>query len=845
MRRLPSISSGINQDALPRKADIFMKRNSLPAQPRPVGDWRFLHRGRWRSAASPGCIHTDLLRHGLIGDPFYGAREKELHWIGEQDWSYRSEVRWPRTDGPLELVAHGLDTIAEVRLDGRLLGRTANMFRRHAWDVRDAADGKAHRLDIVFRSIFPEIRRRSRLHDFAGREWCDPVGGASTVRKSQCNFGWDWGPRMVTCGLFRPVELQTWDGNRIRHVQVAQRHRRGVVDIALRPELEVPDPRARFRCTLSWRGRVVATSDDLTLRVRDPRLWWPSGHGAQPLYDLTVELLDGADTVSVWSRRLGLRTIDLERQPDRFGESFRFAVNGRPLFAKGANWIPAHVFPHGLGRADYEPLLRSAAAANMNMIRCWGGGIYEHESFYDLCDELGLLVWQDFMFACALYPGDRAFLDSVAVEAEQQVKRLQHRACLALWCGSNEIEQMPGEIVKTAKRKKAHLDLFYGVLPRAVEQHDGRTAYWPSSPHNPEGFEKGHNNERAGDAHLWDVWHSLAPVKKYETQHHRFVSEFGMQSFPHPEVAAQFCPPRDCNILAPSFEAHQKNGGGNATILHYTGKLFRFPRDYDALAYLSQLNQAHCMRVAVEHFRRSMPRTMGTLYWQLNDCWPAASWSSLDHGGRWKALQHEARRFYAPVLLSPVVLGEETLHTTSNTVRHDYRGIAWHVVADEVMAGPAELVWTLHRVEGGVVRRGRKKFRLRPDAATRVATCDLRRELADCGIDRVVVAGEIRRGARVLARATALFVPPRLLPLRKSPVRLDCRRAGIGRWKITLRANTYHHRVELSLPGAQAFWTDNFFDLLPGVPRTVELSGVDKAKAADIRVRSLVDTAGH
>ena len=817
-----------------------------PAPARTVlADWKFHHEGRWRSARSPGCIHTDLQRHRLIGDPFWGAREKELAWIGERDWAYRAAVRLPRTAGPLELVAHGLDTVAEVRLDGKLLGRTDNMFRRHAWDVRAAADGKKHQLDVVFRSVFPEIRRRSRHHDFAGHEWCDPVGGCSTVRKSQCNFGWDWGPRLVTCGFFRPVEVQTWQGNRLNHVHVAQHHRRGGVEIELRPELQTPDRRARFRTVLSLRGRRVAATEGLSLRMRDPHLWWPNGHGQQPLYDLSVELMDNGKPASVWHRRIGLRTVELERKPDRFGESFRFVVNGRPLFAKGANWIPAHAFPHGLSRPDYEPLLRSAAAANMNMIRCWGGGIYEHEAFYDLCDELGLLVWQDFMFACALYPGDRDFLDSVSVEAGQQVKRLQHRACLALWCGSNEIEQMPQEIVRTAKRKKAHLDLFYRVLPSAVEKHDGSTVYWPSSPHNPEGFEKGHNNVRAGDAHLWDVWHSLAPVKTYEQQQHRFVSEFGMQSFPHPEVAARFCPPRDCNILSPAFEAHQKNGGGNATIMHYTGKLFRFPRDYDALSYLSQLNQAHCMRVAVEHFRRNMPRTMGTLYWQLNDCWPAASWSSLDHGGRWKALQHEARRFYAPVLLSPVILGEESLLMTSNTVRRDFRGVDWHVVADAVASGPAELVWKLHLLDGGVVARGRKMFRLRPGSSQRVATSKLRQQLAQHGPDRMVLEGEIRRGGKILARNTALFVAPRLLELAHSPVRMDVRRMSDSKWKLTVCAPTYHHRLELSLPGASAFWSDNFFDLLPGTPRTVELSGVERFDGRKIRLRSLVHSAGH
>jgi len=810
-----------------------------------VGDWKFDFRKKWIKACSPGCIHTDLLHHGLIGNPFWGAQEKSLSWIGEQDWSYETTVSLPRDVGHLDLVAHGLDTLAEVRLDGKLLGRTDNMFRRYAWDVLEAADGGRHRLQIVFRCILPEIRRRSRGHDFAGHEWCDPVGGCSTIRKSQCNFGWDWGPRMLTCGLFRPVELQSWRDNRILHLHIRQQHRRGRVELIIHPVLERADGQARFHVTLSQRGRPVALSEGLHLSVADPQLWWPNGHGAQPLYDLRVDLL-GADgsIISSQHRRLGLRTIELEQKPDRFGQSFRFAVNGRSLFAKGANWIPAHVFPHSLTRSDYEPLLQSAAAANMNMIRCWGGGIYEHESFYDLCDELGLMVWQDFMFACALYPGAPAFLESVAAEAAQQVQRLQHRACLSLWCGSNEIEQMPQEIVRTPKRKAAHLDLFYRVLPEAVRAHDGQTAYWPSSPHNPDGFAQGHNNEKAGDAHLWDVWHSLAPVKTYEKHRHRFVSEFGMQSFPHPEVAGKFCPPSEHNILSPVFEAHQKNGGGNATILHYVGKLYRFPCDYDSLAYLSQLNQAHCMRVAVEHFRRNMPRSMGTLYWQLNDCWPAASWSSLDFGGRWKALHHEARRFFAPVLLSGVVLGEEHLQMTSNTTRYDYRGLAWHVVTDAVEPGPAELVWRLQLTNGATLLQGTKTFNLRPGRAVVVARMDWRKTLAAHGVDQVVASAEIRRGSEVLARQSVLFVPPRLLSLQPSPVRCRCRRLGPDRWQVRVMATTYHHRLELALPGAKPEWSDNFFDLLPGLERTVQLRGVTRLKPRDLRLRSLVHTAG-
>ncbi len=797
---------------------------------------------RWLSAKVPGCIHTDLLRHGVIPDPFRGEREKELAWISERDWVYRTTFRAPVNGERLELVAHGLDTFAEVRLDGKLLAKTDNMFVRHTWPLPDLDRHHEHELQITFRSVLPEVARRGKNPDVS--TVCDPVGGASTVRKSQCNFGWDWGPRFVTAGIFRPIALQVWSGNCFRHVKISQEHHKGSVRVKLAPELAVKDRNAAYRFRVRLGGRIVTEGEGLEINIPAPRLWWPNGHGEQPLYQLELELICEGKRADRWERRIGLRTISLDQTPDKFGTSFRFLVNGRPVFAKGANWIPAHVFPHGLGRRDYEPLLRSAVDANMNMMRVWGGGIYEHEAFHDLCDELGLMVWQDFMYACALYPGDKAFLKSAAMEAEQQVRRLHHRASLALWCGNNEIEMLLGDLRKHPSRKKNHETLFYGVLPELVARHDGTTFYWPSSPHNPEGYDKGSNNERAGDAHFWDVWHGKQPVKTYEEKHYRFCSEFGMQSFPHPEVAATFCAPKDFNIFSPAFEAHQKNGGGNSTILHYIGQLYRFPADYDSLAYLSQLNQAHCMRVGIEHFRRIMPRCMGALYWQINDCWPVASWSSLDFGGRWKAVHHEARRFFAPILLSAHTPGTESVHVSSNTRSTTVRDVEWHVVCDHVQAGPAVLHWTLYRIDGPVLRKGKKMIMLEPDTSTLVERLDFAGAMVSPGPQNLVLAGEIRKGRTVLARNTALLTAPRFLNLRDHPISVQTRTVDHVTAAVTVTSAVYHHRVELSVPGAKAWWSDNFFDLLPGQPRTVELRHAGPAARSRVRVRSLVHTAG-
>ena len=800
--------------------------------------------GRWLAATVPGCIHTDLLRHGVIPDPFCGEREKELAWIGERDWVYRNEFHALGDGDHLELVAHGLDTLAEVRLDGKSLGKTDNMFVRHTWDLSAIDRKKTHVLEIAFRSVLPEIARRGKGLDAREMGWCDPVGGCSQIRKSQCNFGWDWGPRYLTCGIFRPIELHAWSENRFRHVHLAQEHDKDRVLLRLSPELAAKDRKAVYRLRVRLDGKVVAEASGLQAEIPSPKLWWPNGHGDQPLYEVELELLRDGRVLDRWQRRIGLRTITLDQSPDEFGTSFRFLVNGRPVFAKGANWIPNHVFPHGLKRKDYEPTLQSAADANMNMMRVWGGGIYEHEAFYDLCDELGLMVWQDFMYACSLYPGDKAFLASAKTEAIQQVQRLHHHASLALWCGNNEIEFDPESIQATPKRKKAFETLFYKILPDAVTNHDGNTCYWPGSPHNPEGYEKGCINENAGDAHFWDVWHGRKPVKTYEEHFYRFCSEFGMQAFPHPEVAATFCDPKDFNIFSPAFETHQKNGGGNSTILHYVGQLYRFPKDYDALAYLSQLNQAYCMRFGIEHFRRIMPRCMGVLYWQINDCWPVASWSSLDFGGRWKALHHESRRFFAPLLLSAHVPGAESVHTSSNTRSSTVREVHWHVVADHVEPGPAELRWTLYRTDGPVVRQGVKKITITPDTSTLVETLDFEKEMINPGARHLVLAGEILRGRAVLVRNTVLLTAPRFLNLSKKPIKVATQRLDDETISVTVSSAVYHHRVELSLPGAKAWWSDNFFDLLPGQSRTVELRRATPSLLKKLKVRSLVHTAG-
>jgi beta-mannosidase len=786
-----------------------------------AGPWRFLHREHWYPAQVPGCIHTDLLRNGLIPDPFWGANEQRLQWIEEEDWIYRVEFDLQLDDCEhIELVADGLDTVAEVRLNDVLIGQTDNMFIRYRFDVRAAIKPIGNVLEVRFTSPLKIIRERQQPGD--AKEWNDPVGGSSHLRKQPSSFGWDWGPRFVTSGIYLPIGLEGWDYNRIDSVRVHQIHEAGEVQLRLRPELMTSKP-VNYRGSISLDGTVLERFAGLSVRIRAPRLWWPNRHGDQPIYDLQLEAVaaDGR-TIDRWEKRIGLRIIELDRHQGALGESFQFRVNGRPIFAKGANWIPAHSFVTEASPEMYKDLIDSAAEVGMNMVRVWGGGIYEKDLFYDLCDEKGLLVWQDFMFACALYPDDKAFLESVRREAIFQVKRLAHHASLALWCGNNELELKPEEIRKTTKRRRAYKRIFYNLLPGIVAAHDGTTAYWPASPHNPAGYVKGPNSERGGDSHLWDVWHLRKPAKHYETQATRFCSEFGMQSYSSPQVAATYCSPDKFSIQAPEMANHQKNAAGDEIIFDYVSKRYPRPTDYAASAYLSQLNQAYCIKVAVEHFRRLAPRTMGALYWQLNDCWPGASWSSIEFGGRWKALHYAASRFFAPALVSAHVPGDEFVDNGEG-LRGTIRDVHLYTIFDGPIDRMAKLRWSLASLDGEVIRSDEKEVMLRYGESILQHSLDLQAELARYGPHNLILRVELLDRDELLSQQIAFFTAPKHLHLQQGQIDASFYPKTVGLFDLVLRSDVFHFAVMIDFEGIDYRLSDNFVDLLPGEDQRIEV----------------------
>lgn len=817
--------------------------------------WRFRDTSTktWLPARVPGCVHTDLLRAGRIPDPFHGTNELDLQWIEEKDWEYDSTFTVPAdllAEEIVELVADGLDTVATVTLNGHEVARTENMFIGFRWDVKPWLRRGRNRLQIRFGSAMRYIREHDGFTPPS--EFNDPVGNCVRIRKQQCQFGWDWGPRFVTAGIWRDLRLEGWSTNRLTGVRLLQDHRAGEVTVSAVPEWSRPAEGVVYTFTLSLDGYPVASRTEtstanLQIQVPRPQLWWPAGQGAQPLY--TVEVIartTAGSELARWQRRIGLRTIVLDQSADAWGDAFRFLVNGRPVFIKGANWIPAHSFVADLTRADYARDLRAAVAAHLNCMRLWGGGIYESEHFYDECDELGLLVWNDFMFACSLYPSDDAFLASVAAEVEHQIPRIRHRACLALWCGNNELAQLNGDaLLSNEALRLGYEKLFHTLLADAVRQYDGVTPYWPSSQWRGT-YESGHAlGEIRGDTHFWDVWHARKPVKDYEKWAFRFVSEFGMQSYSSAETNATFCPPDDHNIFGPTMENHQKNRGGNQVILDYVSRRYRFPKDQEGLITLSQLNQAYCMQVGVEHYRRLMPRCMGAIYWQLNDCWPVASWSSIEFTGRWKALHHLAKRFNAPALVSAHVPGDEGT-VIGNYRRTTVREVHLYTVYDTPAPAKGTLRWDLFHLDGRRLMRGRKAVALQPGESVSQVSLDLEKPMQTHGRDHLYLRIALDLGGITVSEETVFLTPPRFLDLPRGRIKVTARAVSPREIDLTLTSPVFQHRVHADAPGLAFTADDNFVELYPGEPKTIRFALTKplkpKALLSRLRTASLVDT---
>ena len=609
--------------------------------------------------AVPGDVHSALIKADIIPDAYIGRNEYDVRWVAEADWIAAREFEW-NGKGQWHLDVDYLDTVVEIRINNKSVLKADNCFRRYMPDVSKALKQGRNKIEIHFFSNVKEAAKRQKAHPYFvpyAAQNC-PIPDTNFLRKPSCHAGWDWNLAIMPFGAYGVCQLIP-ASPQMPIIHTFRQHHQpdGTVDLDV---VLTGFDHGLPATTISFAGQQQALpageSDyiSISFHLPKPKLWWPAGSGAQHLYELKIQCGD-----QIEARQIGLRQIELINEKDEVGARFAFKVNGKEIFCRGANWIPADALPSRATPELTRKLLQAAVDANMNMIRIWGGGYYEQDWFYNLCDELGLMVWQDFQFACNLYPADEPFLDEVLREVQHQVARLQHHACIAVWCGDNELIGALTWFPESRANRDRYLAA-YDRLNRTIEQAAKAVApninWWPSSP-SPGllSFGDAWHDDRSGDMHFWSVWHEGKDLEHYRDVSPRFCSEFGFQSYPSLHVIKQFATSaEDLNIASEVMESHQKNKGGNARIAETMFRYFRVPKDFGNFVYISQIQQGLAMKTAIEYWRSLKPHCMGTLYWQLNDTWPVASWSSLDHGGHWKAMHYMAKRFYAPVAVMAI-----------------------------------------------------------------------------------------------------------------------------------------------------------------------------------------------
>lgn len=807
------------------------------------GAWRMREADSqtWHSAHVPGSVYADLMADGTMPDPFW--RENELDAFKRMKKDYVYQRAFTVTEAQLahahvELVCEGLDTLAHVSLNGHEIAFADNMHITWVWNVKEQLHAGENTLEIRFDS--PILYCAKKAEEAPGWESSDATPGFRHLRKAHCMFGWDWGPRLPDAGIWRPIFLRTWDTARLENALMLQAHHDGMVDVTIRPEIAGES---------AWSAEITAPDGEVltlpetmateqVITIEHPQLWWPNGLGKQPLYRVTVRL--GTGDTRVW--RIGLRTMTVSREKDEWGEEFCHVVNGVKVFAMGADYIPednilARVTPERTRR-----LLEDCKAANFNAIRVWGGGYYPDDAFYDICDELGLLVWQDLMYACAFYDLTPDFERSIRVETQQNVARLRHHASLALICGNNEMEMfMAGansalinhrtwEFVPTYPHHITdYVKMFEYILPAIVKETAPQTYWWPASPSSGGNFDAP-NDENRGDNHYWDVWHGEKPFTEYRKFFFRYASEFGFQSFPCLKSVEQFTLPDDRNIFSRVMERHQRNQAANGKILSYLSQTFRYPNSFDDLLYASQLMQAEAIRYGVEHWRRNRGRCMGAIIWQLNDIWPVASWASIDYYGRWKALHYAAKRFFAPVMIS----AEEEGELSQNPKINEYhpapleKSFRLNVCNETLRDVTGEVVWALRTPDGAIVRQNQQTLTIPAMSAKWLDKVDC----ADASLTGHYVSFAFVVDDVALSEGTCIFCAPKHFEFVDPRLTVETRGDT-----LVVTSHAYAKQVWLESEDADLLLDDNAFDMNPGTKVVCVVRGT----AEKVRVRSVWD----
>lgn len=801
--------------------------------------WRF-RQGRaeiWYPATVPGTVHTDLMANEIIEDPFFRLNERAVQWVDKEDWMYETMLT-PTADElsaqNQDLVFYGLDTYADVYLNGSPILNADNMHRTWRVNIKDKLKPGENKLEVYFHSPIKIDLPKCDLYDYGFNTGPDQSqnGGifdklvSIFARKAGYHYGWDWGPRLVTSGIWRPVVLETWNGPKIDDVQVIQNEVNGAkADITLIAEV-LSDSDDNAKIEFKADGKPLASKEvalkkglnriEVPVQVKKPCLWWPNGLGEPYLYDFTTTVTAAAGSDSN-SQEIGLRSIKLHNDKDQYGHNLYFEVNGKPVFMKGVDMVPLDNFLPRITREKYEKHVLDAKNVNMNMIRVWGGGVYEDDYFYQLCDRNGMLVWQDFMFACSTYPADEKFLTSIRHEAVDNVRRLRNHACIALWCGNNECQDV---FYGWGNRKKYYEEkgvlpllesqfkaMYFKTLPEVVKEYGGGTAYRPSSPF---AFEDTPSDGINGDDHYWGVWHGRDSIGHYNVKRARFFSEYGFQSFPEFESVKLYAPQeRDWDINSEVMMAHQRAGSyANNLIREYMADEFRVPDNFEDFLYVGMILQGDAIKTAMEAHRRDMPYCMGTLVWQHNDCWPVASWAGRDYYGRWKAQQYFARKAYRDILVSPLVKGD-TLNV--------------NIISDRRTAVRGTLALKAMTLDGKVIWQKNIKTTARPLESRKIFASDIRPILGDYTRGQVIFTTEFTTGDAEPYTNIAYACRQKYMDYAKPRFSVKVEPADDG-FDVTVGTDVFARGVFLSIDGIDNFFSDNYFDILPGCERKIRVN---------------------
>ena len=795
------------------------------------GTWEMRPKGdsHWLDAAVPGSVYQDLINAGLLQDPYWRDNEKQANEIIRKDFQYRR--RFHLTDQDLQhshlaLCFDGIDTLCQVYLNGKRIGVCNNMHRIWRFDIREHAESGYNEVLLDFASPIEYVYSQYERQRIMGANEC--TKGYPYLRKAHYMFGWDWGARLPDAGIFRDVYIEVADIACIRTVNVKQAHESSKVILDIVPNIEW------FRkLSESFQLAIRVTSPDgkkylssgNPIEIEQPQLWFPNGYGLQPLYTVDISLAIERQTVDEWHGQIGLRQVQLVQQDDQWGKSFYFRINDIPVFAMGADYIPED---HILARRSPErtcQLLEDCVRAHFNMIRVWGGGYYPDDTFYETCDKLGLMVWQDFMFACSCYDLSPEFTTNVQAEILDNARRIGVHPCVVLWCGNNEIEMclynkrwdVSDQVKENQKR------LFQEIIPETLKEALDDAIYWPSSPSSNDNSINP-NDEHIGDAHYWDVWHGGDPFTAYRDHYFRFVSEFGFQSFPCFSTIKKYTLDSDRNMFSYVMDKHQRNNQANGIIMRYLSNTYLNPPDFEMQVYASQLLAAEAIKYGVEHWRRNRGRCMGTLFWQLNDCWPVCSWSSIDYYGNWKALHYAAARFYQPILLS--CEETNTMSLPGGVNAEDYSiipSIKLNISNETVEGVTVDVSWELRNADSVILESG--KIRVTVAALTSKYLPSLRFPKAD--IRKNYVSYSLKKDGDTISEGTALFTEPKYFMFEDPHLEVI---PSDGH--LTIQSQAFARGVQIVCEDDDCLFSDNYFDMEAGRKEITIIRGSGKRFSA-------------